>query len=76
MNLQYISDDNGNKTSVIIPIEKWNKLLQDLFVKEVNEIPEWQIQEVNDRISELDKNPISAIDFDEMLLRVKQKYDL
>lgn len=41
MNLQYISDDNGNKTSVIIPIDKWNKLLQDLFVKKVDDIPQW-----------------------------------
>ena len=76
MDLQYISDDNGNKTSVIIPIEKWNKLLQDLFVKKTDEIPEWQIEEVNNRITALNKNPNSAIDFNKMLSRIKTKYEL
>jgi hypothetical protein len=28
MDLQYISDTNGNHTAVIIPIEKWNNLTE------------------------------------------------
>ena len=76
MNLQYISDDDGNKTSVIIPIDKWNKLLQDLFVNKIDEIPEWQKEEVNHRMKELEEQPETAIDFDKMLLRIQKKYDL
>ena len=26
MNLQYISDNSGNKTAVVIPIEQWEKI--------------------------------------------------
>ena len=76
MNLQYISDDKGNKTSVIIPIDKWNKLLQDLFVRKNEDIPQWQIKEVNSRVQELENTSNSTLDFDKMLLRIRAKYDL
>ena len=35
MNLQYISDSNGNITGVFIPIKDWEE-------REVSQIPEWQ----------------------------------
>lgn len=76
MDLQYILDDKGNKTNVIIPIDQWNKLIQDLFVKKQDDIPQWQIDEVNSRIQELEENPNLVKDFDEMLLRIKSKYEL
>jgi len=40
------------------------------------EVPKWQIDEVNSRIEELEKHPDRAIDFNQMLERVKNKYDL
>ncbi|MBI5324417.1 MAG: hypothetical protein HZB41_03930 [Ignavibacteriae bacterium] len=30
MNIQYITDDNGEKTSVILPIEYYTQLLEEL----------------------------------------------
>lgn len=58
---------------MIIPIDKWNKLLQHLFVNKIDEIPEWQKEEVNHRMQELEENPETAIDFDKMLLKVQNK---
>ena len=29
MNVQYITDENGNQKAVIIPIEEWNKFKTD-----------------------------------------------
>ena len=31
---QYITDDEGNKVAVILPIKKYKKLLEDLEMKE------------------------------------------
>jgi len=39
-------------------------------------VPKWQIEEVNRRIEELEKHPERAIDFNQMLERVGNKYDL
>ncbi len=30
LNLQYITDDNGKKTAVIIPIDQFEELLEDI----------------------------------------------
>ena len=40
------------------------------------EIPQWQIEEVNKRLADLDNNPEQTIDFDEMLLGLKEKHGL
>ena len=34
MNLEYISDDLGNKTAVVIPINSWMKILEKFKVVE------------------------------------------
>jgi len=39
MELQYISDENGNHTAVVIPIEEWNNFLKnhtDLNILDLN----------------------------------------
>ncbi len=40
------------------------------------EIPRWQIEEVNKRLAKLDNNPEQTIDFDKMLLSLKEKHGL
>ncbi len=35
INLQYLQDNNGNTTAVVIPIEDWNK-----FTEKYNELKE------------------------------------
>lgn len=34
-NVQYIIDANGHKTSVVLPIEEYEELLEDLHLSEV-----------------------------------------
>ena len=48
----------------------------NLVNEEDNEVPKWQIDEVNSRIKELEKHPEKAIDFNQMLERVENKYGL
>ena len=68
MNLQYISDDKGNRTAVVIPIDKWNlltkkykKLDNEIVIKDLQEIPDWQKEIVMNRI-EHKKEPVDAFE--------------
>ena len=36
-NLQYVTDENGRKTAVILPIEDYEELLEDLHLIRVHE---------------------------------------
>ncbi len=77
MNTQNIQAD---KLSLIT----WITQLQDVSLirklKNIQtdnvEIPQWQIEEVNKRLKDLDKNPGNAIDFDKTLDRLEEKYGL
>ncbi|NOX48834.1 MAG: hypothetical protein GXO89_17875 [Chlorobi bacterium] len=48
------------------------KSVQDKYIS----IPNWQRKETNKRLSEIDKNPDSAIDFDKMLSALEKKHVL
>ena len=68
MNLQYISDDKGNRTAVVIPIDKWNLLTKkyknldnEIVIKDLQEIPDWQKEIVMNRI-EHKKEPVDAFE--------------
>jgi len=41
-----------------------------------NEIPQWQINEVENRLADLEKHPEKAIDFDHAIERIEKKYGL
>jgi hypothetical protein len=47
-----------------------------LVDEEGNNIPQWQIDEVNNRVEELKKHPEKAIDFNQMLDRIQVKHGL
>lgn len=60
MSVQYISDNLGNHTAVIIPIEEWEKLTTkytELSDLEDYVVPEWHKDIVLDRLKTLKKNP-------------------
>jgi hypothetical protein len=63
MNLQYISDYNGNKTAVIIPIADWQSLTKkykDLEEKNITEdIPQWHKDLLDERFRD-NKEPEDA----------------
>lgn len=71
MNLQYISDSNGQTTGVFIPIEDW-ELLKEKF-SELNDeeskmmnIPDWHKDIVNERLAKYKKNPSDVLDWNEV----------
>jgi len=66
MNLQYISDGEGETTGVFIPIKEWNKLRKKYkgIEQEVDDIPGWHKDIVRERLAGYEKNPGSVLDFD------------
>lgn len=65
MNLQYISDDLGNKTAVVIPITHWKKILQKYkdLEKEVEEpFAEMSEEEFLQWIENAEKSPTMSLE--------------
>ena len=76
MSLQYIKDSNGQTTGVFIPIKEWEKLkskYKDIDESTV-EIPEWQMNEVRERLAEYKKNPKSGLDFNESMDDIEKNF--
>ncbi len=74
MNLQYITDSNGNTTGVFIPIEEWNDLktkFKDID-KEGVEVPEWHKEIVRKRMELYKKNPDQELDFDTVMDEIEK----
>ena len=68
MGIQYISDSKGDVTGVFIPIEDWEELKNKYGIKSEDlEVPDWQKDIVNERMSEYKKNPGIAEDFNKAM---------
>jgi hypothetical protein len=69
MNLQYITDSNGQTTGVFIPINEWNDLKTKF--KDIDheglEVPEWHKEIVRKRMELYKNNPDQSLDFDSAL---------
>lgn len=63
MNLQYISDNAGKTTGVFIPISEWNELKTRYKDIEQITIPDWQVTEARQRLSDYENSPSQALDF-------------
>jgi hypothetical protein len=60
MSVQYISDNLGNHTAVIIPIEEWEKLTtkySELSELDDYQIPYWHKKLVLERLESFKDNP-------------------
>ncbi len=55
MNLQYLQDDNGNTTAVIIPIEEWKKFTEKY--SDLEDLPEWQKKIIDERLAFVKNHP-------------------
>lgn len=75
MNLQYLSDGEGETTGVFIPIKEWNKLRKKFkgIELEVDDIPAWHKDLVRERLTGYEKNPDSALDFDDIMDEIEKK---
>lgn len=81
MNLQYLQDKDGNTTSVLVPIEEWNSIINKIDeLQEENldefEIPEWHKKILDERLEDYRKNPNNNMNFEETLLKIRKKYSL
>lgn len=66
MNLQYITDSNGQTTGVFIPIKEWNDLkdkFRDIDQKGTD-VPEWHKEIVRKRMELFKNDPGQSMDFD------------
>ena len=74
MNLQYISDSEGQTTGVFIPIDEWNYLKSKYkeIEKEEISIPEWHKNLVKERLDEYNRKPDAALDFDASMDEIKK----
>uniref|UniRef100_A0AA94F6E6 Addiction module component CHP02574 family protein n=2 Tax=Flavobacterium columnare TaxID=996 RepID=A0AA94F6E6_9FLAO len=68
MIMHYISDNQGNKTAVVIPISDWNKLTKKYIELEsdvvANDIPQWHKDILDKRLQDYLKKPDDVMDFD------------
>jgi hypothetical protein len=62
MSLQYISDNNGNKTAVIISISDWNKIPQKYKEKIIEPISEISQSELEEWLIDAEKSPNISIE--------------
>lgn len=67
MTLQYLSDNFGNRTAVVIPINEWNKITtkyNDLDIAEDLSIPDWHKEIIDFRLKNYKENPNNVTDYD------------
>jgi len=73
MGLQYIQDQEGNTTGVIIPIDEWQCLknkyaeLQKEAVEDSSELITWQKKIIDERLKDYYDNSDKISDFDKTL---------
>jgi hypothetical protein len=75
MNLQYISDEKGNKKAVIVPISDWNLITKNYSnlekIKFKGDILEWQNEEVLRRIQNIDQNENLLLEEEQFWLEIE-----
>ncbi len=80
MTPQYIHDNKGKPTGVFIPIADWKNLKKkyiDLETEETDiQLHVWHKKILDERLDDLKINPLDNVDFDEMINRIENKYDL
>ncbi|MEP7111338.1 MAG: addiction module protein [Ferruginibacter sp.] len=64
MNLQYLQDNKGNTTAVVVPIEEWNKFTEKYT--DLEELPEWQKKMIDERLESFRQNPNDLVSMEEI----------
>jgi len=74
LNVQYITDDTGKITGVFIPISDCYGLKSRFEdSNEESTIPEFHKEIVRKRVREYDNNPLLGLDFDEVMVELKNE---
>jgi len=69
MSLQYVSDNSGHTTAVLIPIDDWNQLRQkhpDIDSLD-GDLPQWQKAIINERMLLLKNEPNQVTSLEDFL---------
>lgn len=72
---QYISDNNGNIVSAIIPIEVYKQLLKFIGNSDENleSLPKWHAEVLKERLEKYESGIEEMTDLDEFMNRLKAK---
>lgn len=65
MNLQYLKDNNGNTTAVVIPIEEWNKFTEKY--SDLEELPQWQKNIIDQRLDGIKNHPDELVSLESFM---------
>lgn len=68
MSLQYVQNNTGETTAVLIPIEDWKRIKSKYpDIEEDPELPEWQKKLIDSRLLAIANNPEHLKPVDELL---------
>jgi len=71
--LQYISDDSGHFTAVIIPIEEWKGIISKYpgVVDLDNDLPDWEKKLIDRNLSDIAAHPELLRPLEELFAELK-----
>lgn len=65
MSLQYLQDNNGNTTAVVVPIEEWNRFTEKY--KGLEELPQWQKNIIDHRLDSIKNHPEELVPLEDFM---------
>jgi Putative addiction module component len=65
MNLQYLQDNNGNTTAVVVPIEEWNRFTEKY--NDLEELPQWQKNIIDQRLDLIKNHPDELLPLEDFM---------
>lgn len=74
MTPQYTYDNNGNPIGVFIPITDWNRITEKY--SDLEELPEWEKNLIDQRIDFIKKHPEQLIPIEEFIAELDKDDDL
>jgi hypothetical protein len=65
MSLQYLQDNNGNTTAVVVPIDEWNRFTEKY--KDLEELPQWQKNIIDHRLDSIKNHPEELVPLEDFM---------
>jgi Putative addiction module component len=65
MNLQYLQDNNGNTTAVVVPIEQWNKFTEKY--NDLEDLAQWQRNIIDQRLDFIKNHPDELLPLEDFI---------
>jgi hypothetical protein len=65
MNLQYLQDNKGNTTAVVVPIEEWNKFTEKY--NDLEDLPQWQKNIIDQRLDFVKNHPDELVSLEDFM---------